>query len=156
MARRSRPRHPSTVETASNRRELRRQRARRRRLGIVRGFIKLVFWSLVLAGVFILGIGYGRTIARDAGGSGKSTTMTQDLGSVEVTLPTTTVTETVTVPARRQGAGAAARGAGARGAGAAAGARGGAAAGARAGAGASAGGGAAQPRSGGAAAGAGN
>lgn len=94
----------------------RRLHGRRRRRRLLRGTVRIVFWALILAAVFVLGLGYGRTIAGGgSGGGGGSGTVTieQPLGPVEATLPTRTVTTTRTVtvraPARRGARAAAAR-----------------------------------------------
>lgn len=76
-----------------------RWRKRKRRRRVVRGFIKLVFWSLVLAGVFVLGLGFGKTIADGSGSSGdtESVTLKENRGVVTATLPVKTVVSTKTV-----------------------------------------------------------
>lgn len=63
--------------------------------------MRIVFWALVLAGVFVLGLGYGRTLGGDDELRRDEVTITSEVGTVEATLPTrtTTVTKTVTVPA---------------------------------------------------------
>jgi hypothetical protein len=80
-----------------------RGRARRRRRRLMLGSIKTIFWAVVLVGVFILGLGYGRTLSGDDRASTRRVTIKDDLGSVEATLPTKTitVTKTVKVPARK-------------------------------------------------------
>lgn len=60
-----------------------------------------MFWSLVLAGVFILGIGYGRTLSGEDELRDDKVTITQPRDAIEVTLPTRTVTVTKTVTATR-------------------------------------------------------
>lgn len=86
----------------SDRAQQRRARSRRRRRRIVLGFVRVVFWTLVLVGVFIMGIGYGRTVSDDSGATKRRVTVEQDARTIEATLPTatTTVTTTVTVPAK--------------------------------------------------------
>lgn len=71
----------------------------------MRGGIRLVFWTIVLAGVFVLGLGYGRTIADDAGPDAGEVTVTVPRDAVTVTLPTETVTVTRTVRAPARGSG---------------------------------------------------
>jgi len=75
-----------------------RRRGRRRR--VVRGFAKLVFWTLVLAATFVLGLGFGRTIAGDDDVAREQATITQERGAITATLPTITTTKTVTVTKR--------------------------------------------------------
>jgi hypothetical protein len=79
----------------------RRLRSRRRRRRVVRGAIRTVFWTLVLAGVFILGIGYGRTLSGEDELREDEVTITQPRDAIEATLPTRTVTVTKTVRAPR-------------------------------------------------------
>jgi hypothetical protein len=81
----------------SARSDQRRLRTRRRRRRVVRGAIRLVFWTLVLAGVFILGIGYGRTLSGEDELREDKVTITQPRDAVQATLPTKTVTVTTTV-----------------------------------------------------------
>ena len=72
--------------------------------------VRGVFWTLVLSGVFILGIGYGRTLSGEDELREDSVTVSQDPVPIEATLPTKTVTVTKTVRvaarprARRQAA----------------------------------------------------
>ncbi len=68
---------------------------------MARGAIRLVFWSLVLAGVFILGLGYGRTLSGEDELREDKVTITQPRDAIEATLPTRTVTVTRTVRAPR-------------------------------------------------------
>jgi hypothetical protein len=84
-------------------------RRRRRRRRVVRGFVKLVFWTLVLAGVFVLGVGLGKTVGDGPSGEGSQVTLERDRGQVTATQPTTTVMRTQTV-VRRAPAKAAKRG----------------------------------------------
>lgn len=93
MARR-RPDHTSDMTMRSDPRRL---SARRRRRRVVRGFVRTVFWALVLAGVFVLGLGYGRTLSDEGGDGTGDVTITQDRGALEATLPTRTETVTKTV-----------------------------------------------------------
>lgn len=88
-----------------SRADARRLRARRRRRRMARGVIRTVFWTLVLAGVFIMGIGYGRTLSGEDELRSDEVTVSLPGGAVTATLPTetVTVTETVTTPARRRG-----------------------------------------------------
>lgn len=79
----------------------RRLRSRRRRRRVARGAIRLVFWSLVLAGVFVLGLGYGRTLSGEDELREDAVTITQPRDAIEATLPTKTVTVTKTVRATR-------------------------------------------------------
>ena len=75
-----------------------RGRSRRRRRRVALGAIKSLFWLLVLAGVFVLGIGYGRTISSDDQTSTRKVTLEQDAGEpITATLPTKTITVTKTV-----------------------------------------------------------
>ena len=85
----------------------RRLKARRRRRRVARGAIRLVFWTLVLAGVFILGIGYGRTLSGEDELREDEVTITQERDAIEATLPTKTVTVTKTVKVARATKGAA-------------------------------------------------
>jgi hypothetical protein len=77
-------------------------RSRRRRRRLARGVIRVAFWTLVLAGVFILGIGYGRTLSGEDELREDQVTVEQDPVEIEATLPTKTitVTKTVRIPAR--------------------------------------------------------
>jgi hypothetical protein len=77
----------------------------------MRGIVRAVVWLLVLAGVFVFGIGMGRTVAGDgARGTAHAVHLVADRGVVTATLPTktvvTTVVETKTVkvkvPAKRK------------------------------------------------------
>lgn len=74
-----------------------RARKGKRRRRVFGGLVKLVFWILVLAATFILGLGFGRTIAGDDEVARKHVTITQDRGAVTATLPTRTITTTKTV-----------------------------------------------------------
>lgn len=89
-----------TQQRPSDRADQRRLRARRRRRRIVLGLVRVAFWSLVLAGVFIMGIGYGRTVGDDGAAAQRTVTIDQEVRTIEATLPTETVTTTVTVPAK--------------------------------------------------------
>lgn len=66
---------------------------------MARGAIRLVFWTLVLAGVFVMGIGYGRTLSGEDELREDKVTITQERDAIEATLPTRTVTVTKTVRA---------------------------------------------------------
>lgn len=90
----------------SARSDQRRLKQRRRRRRAARGVIRLVFWTLVLAGVFILGIGYGRTLSGEDELREDKVTITQPRDAIEATLPTKTITVTKTVAASKRGAGA--------------------------------------------------
>lgn len=85
--------HTSRVQ----RKEWRRRRRRRR---LFRGAVKLMFWTLVLAGVFVMGIGFGKTLGGGPGGSGSQVTLEAERGQVTVTQPVTTVVQTKTVVKR--------------------------------------------------------
>lgn len=87
----------------SARSDARRLRSRRRRRRLARGAIRSVFWALVLAGVFILGIGYGRTLSEDELRE-DTVTITQPRDAIQATLPVKTVTVTKTVRSGRAGA----------------------------------------------------
>lgn len=80
--------------------DARRLRKRRRRRRLARGIVRTAFWALVLAGVFILGLGYGRTLSGEDELREDAVTITQPRDAVEVTLPTETVTVTKTVMVR--------------------------------------------------------
>lgn len=95
---RRRPDHSGDMAARS---DVRRIRARRRRRRILRGTVKAVFWALVLAGVFVLGLGYGRTIGAEDEQRTDEVTITVPRDAITATLPTTTVTVTTTV---KQGA----------------------------------------------------
>jgi hypothetical protein len=79
-----------------------RLRTRRRRRRTARALVKTTFWLLVLAGVFILGIGYGKTLSGEDELRTDEVTVGLDPVPVEATLPTKTVTvaKTVTVKAK--------------------------------------------------------
>jgi hypothetical protein len=82
-------------------------RKKRRKRRVLRGFAKLIFWTFVLAGVFVLGLGFGKTIADgDGGQKSRKVTVEQERGPVTATLPTKTVVKTTTVikrvPAKRK------------------------------------------------------
>lgn len=64
--------------------------------------IRFVFWTFVLAGVFVLGIGYGRTLSSEDELREDSVTITQPRDAIEATLPTRTVTVTKTVRSPRE------------------------------------------------------
>lgn len=87
----------------SARSDQRRLRRRRRRRRVVRGFIRTVFWTIVLAGVFILGIGYGKTLSGEDELREDEVTITQPRDAIQATLPTKTVTVTKTVRAAGSG-----------------------------------------------------
>ncbi|MCW2961413.1 MAG: hypothetical protein JWM90_1800 [Thermoleophilia bacterium] len=97
MSRTNRPDHSSDMRDRGDQRQL---RSRRRRRRAARGVIKGAFWTLVLAGVFVLGLGYGRTISGDDASTRDQVTVKQSRGTVEATLPTKTVTVTKTVVAK--------------------------------------------------------
>ncbi len=80
-------------------------RSRRRRRRLARGAVKGVFWTIVLAGVFVLGLGYGRTLSGEDELRTDEVTVSVPRDAVTATLPTTTVTVTETVR-RPAGAGA--------------------------------------------------
>lgn len=64
---------------------------------MVRGFVRGLFWALVLAGVFVLGLGYGRTLSAEDELRKDEVTVTYEAPAIEATLPTRTVTVTKTV-----------------------------------------------------------
>jgi hypothetical protein len=103
MMSRRRPDHASDMTDRGDRTRLNRRRRRRRAL---RGLIRTVFWALVLAGVFILGLGYGKTIGGEDELREDKVTVTQESQKINATLPTKTITVTKTV---RAGAGASTR-----------------------------------------------
>jgi hypothetical protein len=78
----------------------RRLRSRRRRRRVARGAVRFTFWTLVLAGVFVLGIGYGKTLSGEDELRTDEVTVSQPRGAVTATLPTRTVTVTKTVVKR--------------------------------------------------------
>lgn len=92
-------RRPDPTADLPDRTRLRRRRRKRR---VVLGLVKGAFWTLVLAGVFILGIGYGRTLSGEDELREDRVTVAQDPVPIQATLPTKTVTVTKTVraPAR--------------------------------------------------------
>lgn len=96
---RRRPDHAAEMFDRGDRDRLRSRRRRRRAL---RGLVRTAFWALVLAGVFILGLGYGRTLSGEDELREDLVTVQQDPVPIEATLPTktVTVTKTVRVPAR--------------------------------------------------------
>lgn len=81
----------------SARGDQRRLRKRRRRRRVVRGFARLVFWTFVLAGVFILGLGYGKTLSTEDELRDDEVTITQPRDAIQATLPTRTITVAKTV-----------------------------------------------------------
>lgn len=60
----------------------------------------------MLAGVFILGIGYGRTLSGEDELREDTVTITQPRDAIEATLPTKTITVTKTVKATKATKGA--------------------------------------------------
>ena len=96
---RRRPDHSSEMHERGDRTRLNRRRRRRR---LLRGVVRTVFWALVLAGVFILGLGYGKTLGGEDELRSDKVTVTQEPQKITATLPTktVTVTKTVRVPAR--------------------------------------------------------
>ena len=93
-----------------SRSDTRRLKSRRRRRRVVRGAIKGVFWTIVLAGVFVLGLGYGRTLSGEDELRTDEVTVSVPRDAITATLPEKTVTVTTTV---RQPAGGAKRSQGA-------------------------------------------
>ena len=77
-------------------------RTRRKRRRVLRGLVRTTFWALVLAGVFVLGLGYGKTIGGEDELRRDEVTVEQEPVRIRATLPTktVTVTKTVRVPAR--------------------------------------------------------
>ncbi|MCW2950126.1 MAG: hypothetical protein JWN41_1139 [Thermoleophilia bacterium] len=103
MSRRSRERqqvaYSGDIHASASARN--RGRARRRRRRFVLGATKVIFWALVLVGVFVLGIGFGRTVSTDDHATKRSVTLAVDANEpVQATLPikTVTVVRTVTTP----------------------------------------------------------
>ena len=84
----------------TSRSDQRRIRSRRRRRRTARVLIKSAFWTLVLAGVFVLGLGYGRTLSDEDELRTDDVTITQQRDAIQATLPTKTVTVTKTVAAK--------------------------------------------------------
>lgn len=73
-------------------------RKRRRRRRIVRALSRGVIWLLVVSAVFVLGVGFGRTMSTDSPQNLRKTIrVTNNRGAITATLPTTTITTTVTV-----------------------------------------------------------
>lgn len=97
MARdRRRPDHSDEMLVSASAR--RRGRSRRRRRKVALGAIKALFWALVLAGTFVLGLGFGRTLSGDDKALKRTVTLEQDAGApITATLPTKTITVTKTV-----------------------------------------------------------
>jgi hypothetical protein len=91
---RRRPDHAAEMHERSDRTQL---RSRRRRRRVLRGIVKTAFWALVLAGVFVLGLGYGKTIGGEDELRKDEVTVEQDPVRIRATLPTKTVTVTKTV-----------------------------------------------------------
>jgi hypothetical protein len=81
-----------------------RLQSRRRRRRLARGLVRTAFWTLVLAGVFILGLGYGKTLSGEDELRSDKTTVKLEPQPVEATLPTKTVTVTKTVTAAKKSA----------------------------------------------------
>jgi hypothetical protein len=92
-------RRPDHTADMAARGDARRLRSRRRRRRAVRGVLKTVFWVLVLAGTFVLGLGYGKTLSGEDELSTDRVTVTVPRDAVTATLPERTVT--VTTPAKR-------------------------------------------------------
>jgi hypothetical protein len=63
--------------------------------------IKFVFWVCVLAGVFILGLGYGRTLSGESDRVNQRVTIAGQKRTIEGSAPakTVTVTKTIRAPA---------------------------------------------------------
>lgn len=80
---------------ARSKNKSRRRRSRRRRF--YKGLIKGLFWIMVMSGVFILGIGYGRIVGGSVDKKSGDVRLTVPQDPVTVTLPTKTVTVTKTV-----------------------------------------------------------
>lgn len=96
----SRRRRDNAPAIPGERAGVRPRRAGRRRRRLVLGMVRGAFWTLVLAGVFVLGIGYGRTLSGDDELRADEVTIEQDPVPIEATLPTRTVTVTRTVRVR--------------------------------------------------------
>lgn len=79
-----------------------RLRSRRRRRRLLHGAVQAAFWTLVLVAVFILGIGYGKTLSGEDELRTDQVTIDRDPAPIQATLPTktVTVTKTVRVPAK--------------------------------------------------------
>lgn len=75
-------------------RDSRRRRRRRRWVGAL---VKGVFWLLVLAGVFVFGVGMGKELGESRTIGGEQVTIERDRGQLTYTTPTKTVVETKTV-----------------------------------------------------------
>lgn len=73
------------------------RRRRRRRRKYVRGTIRMLMWTVVLAGVFVLGLGYGIVTSDNKNLSGDEVTISKDRGALTATQPVKTVTVTKTV-----------------------------------------------------------
>lgn len=58
---------------------------RRRRLMLTA--LRTMFWSLILAGVFILGLGYGRIMSNDTKSSDSKVTINRKAQPVKITIP---------------------------------------------------------------------
>ena len=106
---RRRPDHSGDMASRSDARRL---RSCRRRRTVVRGVVKTAFWALVLTGVFILGLGYGKTLSGEDELRTDEVTVSVPRDAITVTLPEKTVTVTTTVKqkattAKRSGTGAA-------------------------------------------------
>ena len=72
-------------------------RKKRRRRRVVGTLLKLVFWALLLAGVFILGIGFGKISVEANSGSAREVTLNHTAPAITHTQPEKTITETKTV-----------------------------------------------------------
>lgn len=101
-------RNGGSYGTGHTREQARAVRKRRRRRRFVRGAVRTAFWGLVLAGVFVFGLGVGREVGADREPAGESTTIVRRVPAITATMPTQTVVETRTVtrtaPARRPAA----------------------------------------------------
>jgi hypothetical protein len=67
-------------------------RKKRRKRRVMRFFTRFLFWGIVLVAVFVVGIGFGKTMSSDGGGNGGRVTITRDRGVVTSTQPIKTIT----------------------------------------------------------------
>lgn len=86
-----------TSGESARRRARKKSRAARRRRRVLVGFVRVVFWGLVLSGVFVFGLGMGKELGESRTIGGDDVTVTRDRGQLTYTTPTKTVVETRTV-----------------------------------------------------------
>jgi len=84
-------------DTGSSRIQRTSRKKKRRRRWVARTLLRLVVWALVLAAVFVFGVGFGRNATTGPAPSGDSVTIEEGRGTVTATLPVTTVIKTKTV-----------------------------------------------------------